>query len=384
MIHFPRPSVAAELVRSLSGQNPFSDAPNGLFLAAPRRTGKTEFLRNDLIPALNAGNVRVIYVDLWEHKERDPGELIAAAIARCIDAAKNRVQKAADAINGSISLFGVQIGIDPAKIGKLDGVSVPEALQRFQEATNRPVCLIVDEAQHALTSESGVRTMASLKSARDQMNQPGLIKLMLVMSGSDRDKLLRLVNSNAAPFFGSQITRMPTLGADFVAHLAKVVASIHPELPPIDVAKMEKAFGLFGSRPQFLIAAIDATFASRIEDRLFEDQLLARAEQAKLDAEEEMAATYCALPVLQQAVLWRMCMEGSKFRPYDAKALEFYKAKTHEAVTAQQVQQSLERLRQRDDPLVWKSARGEYSVEDSAMVSWFESMSQAGKWPPTP
>ena len=62
------------------------------------------------------------------------------------------------------------------------------------------VALIIDEAQHALTSEAGEVTMTSLKSARDQMNQPGQANLMLVMSGSDRDKLLRLVVSAGAPF----------------------------------------------------------------------------------------------------------------------------------------------------------------------------------------
>jgi hypothetical protein len=38
---------------------------------------------------------------------------------------------------------------------------------------------------------------------------PGQVNLMLVMSGSDRDKLLRLVNTCGAPVYGSQITRMP-------------------------------------------------------------------------------------------------------------------------------------------------------------------------------
>ncbi len=37
--------------------------------------------------------------------------------------------------------------------------------------------------------------MTALKSARDQMNKPTQVNLMLVMSGSDRDKLLRLVVS---------------------------------------------------------------------------------------------------------------------------------------------------------------------------------------------
>ncbi len=66
-----------------------------------------------------------------------------------------------------------------------DGVPVPSALAAMQHAAGKPICLIIDEAQHALTSETGLNTMAALKSARDQMNKPGAPTLLLVMSGSD-------------------------------------------------------------------------------------------------------------------------------------------------------------------------------------------------------
>ena len=45
---------------------------------------------------------------------------------------------------------------------------------------------------------------------------------MLVMSGSDRDKLLRLVNTNGSPFYGSQIPRMPLLGQDFIDYVSRL------------------------------------------------------------------------------------------------------------------------------------------------------------------
>jgi hypothetical protein len=34
--------------------------------------------------------------------------------------------------------------------------------------------------------------------------------------------------------------------------------------------------------------------------------------------------------------------------------------------------------------MVWKSARGEYALEDAAMHRWFEKRIQAGDWPPVP
>ena len=113
---------------------------------------------------------------------------------------------------------------DTSRIGKVDGITLPDALRTLHDVVQAPIALIIDEAQRALTSEAGEAgeageaTIAALKSARDQLNQPDEARLLLVMSGSDRDKLLRLVNGSAAPFYGSQITLMPFLGDDFIAH----------------------------------------------------------------------------------------------------------------------------------------------------------------------
>ena len=41
MIAFPRTALANELVTALQGKALLGDAHNGLFLAAPRRTGKS-------------------------------------------------------------------------------------------------------------------------------------------------------------------------------------------------------------------------------------------------------------------------------------------------------------------------------------------------------
>ncbi len=64
---------------ALMGLGPFHYG-SGLFLAAPRRTGKSTFMREDLVPALKARGVVTTYVDLWEDRQRDPGLLIVDAV----------------------------------------------------------------------------------------------------------------------------------------------------------------------------------------------------------------------------------------------------------------------------------------------------------------
>ena len=52
----------------------------GMFLAAPRRTGKSTFVRQDLMPEFERRNLNVIYVDLWIDKTVNPAIHIANAI----------------------------------------------------------------------------------------------------------------------------------------------------------------------------------------------------------------------------------------------------------------------------------------------------------------
>jgi hypothetical protein len=384
MIHFPREALAQELVAALRGRAVFGDAHNGLFLAAPRRTGKSTFLQADLKPALEAAGAMVVYVDLWADPRRDPGSLIADAIARALAPRLGLVSRAAKAAGlESVTVAGV-LKIDVSKIGRIDGVTLPDALRALHEATKAPVALIVDEAQHALTSEAGEATMAALKSARDQLNRPGEVNLMLVMSGSDRDKLLRLVNTNGAPFYGSQISRMPLLGQDFIEHVSRLVTAQRPELAPVDTVTLWQAFERFGHRPQFFMEALGQALSplAGLQDMRFEHAVLEAAQRRQEDDEAQMESEYLALRALEQAVLWRLLEQGPRFRPYDGEALRFYRERVPGRVTPQMAQRALESLRERNPALVWKSARGEYAVDDAAMHRWFEQRTREGRWPP--
>ena len=384
MLAFPRSALAQELVMSLQGKAWLGDAHNGLFLAAPRRTGKSTFLQGDLRPALEAAGAVVVYVDLWADARRDPGGLIAEAIARALQPQLGLVARTAKKAGlDKLKLGGLEV--DTSKIGKVDGLTLTEALRLLNESADKPVALIIDEAQHALTSEAGEAAMTALKSARDQLNQPGTVNLMLVMSGSDRDKLLRLVNTAGAPFYGSQVQRMPSLGSDFIAHVAGLIEAQRPALKPVDQALLQQAFGMFGDRPQFFMAALGQVLSplAALTGR-FEHALLESAQQQQTQDEANMESDYLGLKPTEQAVLWRMLEQGPRYRPYDAEALRFYRDKTGHPVSVAQAQKALEALRQRMPALVWKSARGEYALEDAATHRWFEARSAADRWPPTP
>lgn len=384
MLHFPRKELAIDLVLALQGNQIFSDAHNGLFLAAPRRTGKSTFLKEDLKPELERLGMVVVYVDLWADQRRDPGELIADAIGQALRPHLGLVAKAARAAGvQSLNIAGA-LQIDTSRIGRVDGATLVDALRALHDSADAPVVLVIDEAQHALTSEAGEVAMAALKSARDQLNAPGKVNLMLVMSGSDRDKLLRLVNTNSAPFYGSQIQKMPELDRRFIDFMADLIEAQRPDQRPVDRALLDSAFARFGRRPQFFMAALgDALSPFSSHQGRFELAVAAAADERQRADEAQMESDYLGLRPLERAVLWRLLEQGQRFRPYDAEALRFYADKTGEKVTTAKAQRALESLRQHNPPMAWKSARSEYAVDDAAMHRWYQARVESGTWPPT-
>ncbi len=387
-MRYARLLLAKEMADALGGGNLFNDAPNGLFLAAPRRTGKSTFLQIDLKPELEKRGTTVVYVDLWAAPQRDPGELIAEAIGRALVACLGLVGKAAKAAGLESVGIGGAFKIDTRKIGQPDGSTLADALRMLHELAKAPVALIVDEAQHSLTSEAGEHAMTALKSARDQLNRPGEVNLMLVMSGSDRDKLLRLVHTNGAPFYGSSIKHLPLLGPDFVAHLSGLIERQRPELGSVDQTQLMQAFELLGHRPQFLLDILGEALspfgpgASVDSPSRFEPWVLQLAQQRLERDRQQMESDYLALRPVEQVVVWRMLSQGPRFRPYDAEALRFYSDTTGGAVTRAMAQKAMEGLRSRQPSLVWKSARGEYAIDDAAMHQWYAQRVRAGTWPP--
>lgn len=285
----------------------------------------------------------------------------------------------------AVSIGGGWLKVDTTKIGKIDGLTLADALRALSETTKKPVALIIDAAQHALTSEEGETAMTALKSARDQLNKPGDARLLLIMSGSDRDKLLRLVNTNAAPFFGSAISRLPELDQAFIKHIGALIVRTYPQLAPIDEDALWEAFQRFAHRPQPFIRVLGQilnpinTPAPGCEHAVLElaDMQRARDEQA-------MESAYLALRPIERAVLWRMLEQKERFRPYDADALAFYREKTGEKVTPAKAQNAIDALRAQTPSLIWKSAKGEYALDDTGMYTWFEKRVAAGTWPPAP
>ena len=166
-LHFPRPQLAGRIADELVGASLLSDARNGLFLAQARRTGKSWFLQRDLRPALEAKGWIVLYVDLWEDTKRDPASLISNVIETAFEEHLGWVTKATKRMG--IEKLGIPgaASVDFAHALDFATLTLPDALGELHKRSKKKIALLIDEAQHALTTEAGEAAMIALKSARD-------------------------------------------------------------------------------------------------------------------------------------------------------------------------------------------------------------------------
>lgn len=378
---FHRPALAKEITDLALGRTALGRATTGVFLAAPRRTGKTTFLLEDLKPEMEAQGVHVVYVDLWSNMDASPTALISHAIARDLAQAQGALTKVAAAAGlKSVSIGGVNFELDA--VGKAAGASLGDALTELRKQTGKPIALIVDEAQHVAKKEAELKVMFALKSARDTMNVDGKRNLLLIMSGSDRDKLLRLVNTVQSPFFGAQIQELPHLGDDYAVHVAGLLAMTHPHLA-IKNAQMAASFARFVFRPEPFEKAIgqatnplagpNADFHARLEAE-------AKAYEATLDARH--VDTFAMLSKLERAVLRWMLEHEADPRLFTNDAFEYYSRAVGKKVSAGSARAAVETLRTGEPPMLWKSDRGDYALEDTDLSRWYRSRVASGTWPP--
>jgi len=125
---FHRPALAQGYCDSLEGTE-IADSRSGLFLAAPRRTGKSTFLREDLLPAMQNRGWTTIYVDLWSDKSKDPAVLITNAIQAKIGTFAGAIKRLAKSAGiEKVNIYGtLSLNLDALDLPA--GLTLTDALQ---------------------------------------------------------------------------------------------------------------------------------------------------------------------------------------------------------------------------------------------------------------
>ena len=193
-----------------------------------------------------------MYVDLWANKQADPGDLIVGAVREELAKYEGVIKRLSkNAGIDKVNVAGVAFSLDRAGSG--NDVSLSQALAALSDEVKTPIALLIDEAQHAITTDSGYAALFALKAARDELNSSAHFGLRIVATGSNRDKLAMLRNSKDQAFFGAPLVTFPSLEKDYVTWFCDGVG-----LPAkLDVDTVYRLFEQAAFRPELLAAAAD-------------------------------------------------------------------------------------------------------------------------------
>lgn len=367
---FHRTKLAEDIAAKLLQAPLTSASGSGLFLAAPRRTGKSTFLREDLRPALEAMGALVIYVDLWEDRSADPGDAIVTAIRSALSRRDGVLKRLARSSGlEKVAVGGVAFSLE--KVGLSKGVSLTAALSALSDDTRQLIVLIIDEAQHAITSAAGSEALFALKAARDELNSSAHKGLRIVATGSNRDKLAMLRNSKDQAFFGAPLIAFPPLEEDYVAWFVSKL----PFADELEVGAVYKWFVEAGHRPEIIGAAVDALvfdLAVRKGQYAKKFRTLVR-QQVKASNDEALRVVHSLTP-LQSAVLRVMVEAGAAYAPFEAQTMERYRASLATIEPRAQIEPDTSNVQQaltalQEKALVWRAARGVYALEDTFLAA---------------
>lgn len=259
---YRRPGLASQMAKQLLNPGVLDEGlRSGLFLSGLRRTGKTTFLINDLIPALEEAGALVVYVDLWSDTQASPAALVLAAIRKTLaelqTPASTLLQKLKRVGGADLGAFGFKFGFKLESVGAAGGPTLAQALTEVVDQAKTNVVLIIDEVQHAITSDDGNQMLLALKAARDAINpRPGTPgHFIFIGTGSHRALVSELTARRNQAFAGATSVPYPVLDDDYVEHLLGRLAQDGVEpLPSLEVAA--KAFRTLGNRPEEMLKAL--------------------------------------------------------------------------------------------------------------------------------
>lgn len=348
--HFPRRDVAAGLLKLLG-------PVNALTIFAPRRTGKTAFVMNDLAATAEDGAYRAAYLDCWVNQANVADALIEGLT---VAAERMRVPKGEFRRNlrrpvQSVSAFGASIalGTAPARAEPTAPLSrLAFWLDTLAERAGKDrVLLIIDEAQQLGLDPQGATVAAALRAGlMRHQNQ-----VYPVFLGSSEDVLHEMFSHNQAPLyqFGQQI-QLPHLQRDFTDFLA----DRHAEASggrQLDRDALWRSFIALGHRP----GPLRDMMGGMLRDASTE---VVQYLRAQLHEEREQAIELLArrqLRPIDQAVLYRVACAESLF---SADALDEYERRAGKRMKPSGVTRILETL-ERKQLIARGAGRGQYDLE---------------------
>lgn len=361
---FHRTDYASDMAKQLLQPSALQlQVRSGVFLSGIRRIGKTTFLRQDLIPALESMGALVVYVDLWVDRSKSPAALVHEAVRATLAQLATPGTGLLARFKGlNVGAAGFTFGFQVDTVGKEGGATLAQVFTELVDKVQTNVVLIVDEVQQSLGTEEGANLLYALKAARDAVNTrpdtPGY--LLFVGTGSHKSLVADMATRRSQPFAGAVSTAYEPLGVDFVRWKREQLQALAGiKLPTQD--DMWHGFLALGQRPEELQNAL-IQLQSRPEPVELAFPIIC-ATLASAAAEVELA-TIENLGALAQAIFDRIAQgnEAGESGLFSAEAISSYAQQIGMTVDTPQVQNMMDRMITAN--LIHRQSHGVYAVAD--------------------
>lgn len=361
MWHYPRNSFSKFILDGM--QNELLDR---VTIFAPRKRGKTEFIRKDVIPACHEREILPVYVDFWKIKD-DPAAAFIHGVEEAIESNKTWFQsimskmKAGGKVEIKPTSASASLTLDNSAQKPGNNTSLLQAFKLLEEC-DKPVLLLLDEVQHLATKTSFADFTASLRSFmvnRSDNHVKG------IFTGSSQSGLTRLFNDSKAPFYNSsQSLTFRELGADFVEFELKNFTKATGGAV-IDQEQALEVFKKQGYAPGRFVDLIKSMILNAVHN--LDEAVIQFDREVAVAANESYIELLEELKPLDLTLLRMIAMgENSKFYTEQGKAKIIALANTENIPTGRtSISNSIRRLNA--NGTIFSIKQGVWQLEDPAL-----------------
>jgi len=350
--HFPRRKLAVETLRQL-----IAGPTRALTLFAPRRIGKSEFLRYDLGPYAHSKGHRVIYADFMQSPNPLATILYVLKTSRKRDWSWDAARAAVMGLAQSITLPGMKISLRTLQDKPPPDVYLylDDLLGKIADR-RKPAILLFDEVQELGGDRRLQPLVAALRSSLDK-HRDGLA---VIFTGSSLEGLKAMFSERTAPLFhfASPID-LPRLGNDFVEHMVKIFNK--KQSRQIKSQPAIRAFGQLGRSPYLFCSFITYLMnTSKSLNQALEDFIVKKALQSSFPE------AWRSMTPIQQAVARALAQKANK--PYSKETRQrIGEWMGKGAPPIHRVQSALQKLSRENIARKWGNT---WSLDNEAFAAW--------------
>lgn len=346
----PRPELARRYLDRLR------TSPNrALSIFGPRQIGKTTFVHHDLATLAQKEGLLTLYVDFMGSTNNL--DQLNARLAQLVHDAQSGVahRKLRGAKLGSLSVDLEPLPPLPASSDP--GIQLQNAFATLNRLRPKvTLLLLLDEAQELVKNRHGEATMKAIRALYNTF----LGQILLVITGSSRDGLLRLFGDRHRASFGlADHEDFPRLGREFVQAKSATFNALRRS--PVDLDTLVHAFAAMEHRPADFIAFLEYLALHDVRDVVGSVPAFLRT-RYPLEAIRDRFERYTPL----QQVLLRLLAAGER-QLMGADGLARIAQRLGTSVSAGGVRKALSTL---PPDVVANPARGAYEVVDTHLLSF--------------